>query len=75
LPHDLNSFHTMPNNRLGENSQYKGMLSGQLTVKGKVFVTGNANKLKEVQTILSEGHPLAITSQNFDSKLSVSSTI
>ncbi|KAG6872722.1 hypothetical protein C0995_007289 [Termitomyces sp. Mi166 len=34
----------------------------------EVFVTGNANKLKEVKAILSEGgHPIEIDSQNLDS--------
>ncbi|KIJ57241.1 hypothetical protein M422DRAFT_219150 [Sphaerobolus stellatus SS14] len=31
-----------------------------------VFVTGNANKLAEVQAILSDGTPLVVESQNFD---------
>jgi hypothetical protein len=33
-----------------------------------VFVTGNANKLKEVQAILQKGNaPISVTSQNVDS--------
>ncbi|KAG6879022.1 hypothetical protein C0992_005771 [Termitomyces sp. T32_za158] len=36
--------------------------------KGLIFVTGNANKLKEVKAILSEGgHPIDIGSQSLDS--------
>jgi inosine/xanthosine triphosphate pyrophosphatase family protein len=35
-----------------------------------VFVTGNANKLKEVKAILSEGgKPIEIESQSLDGKL------
>ncbi|KAH0588184.1 hypothetical protein H2248_006899 [Termitomyces sp. 'cryptogamus'] len=35
--------------------------------KGLIFVTGNANKLKEVKAILSEGgHPIEIDSQSLD---------
>ncbi|KII94718.1 hypothetical protein PLICRDRAFT_169446 [Plicaturopsis crispa FD-325 SS-3] len=33
-----------------------------------VFVTGNANKLKEVRAILSQGHPIDLDSQDLDSK-------
>ncbi|KAI0312799.1 hypothetical protein OF83DRAFT_1286650 [Amylostereum chailletii] len=31
-----------------------------------VFVTGNANKLKEVRAILAQGHPLALESRDID---------
>ena len=35
-----------------------------------VFVTGNANKLREVKAILSKGeHTIEISSQNIDSKI------
>jgi len=36
------------------------------------FVTGNANKLKEVKAILSEGgNPITIDSQSLDSELTI----
>ncbi|KAG6810406.1 hypothetical protein H0H92_011994 [Tricholoma furcatifolium] len=42
-------------------------MSARLTAADPVFVTGNANKLKEVKAILSQGgHPIEIDSQALD---------
>ena len=41
-----------------------------------VFVTGNANKLREVKEILSQGHdPIDIESQNLDSAAILGSSL
>ncbi|KDQ64057.1 hypothetical protein JAAARDRAFT_27686 [Jaapia argillacea MUCL 33604] len=37
-----------------------------MSSKPLVFVTGNANKLKEVKAILSKGHPIEIESRDLD---------
>lgn len=67
---NLNSSTNIMVKRLSEYEMVYRDADRWLIVSFIVFVTGNANKLREVKAILSDdgGHPIDIDSQSLDSK-------